>query len=211
MKILLSGVGKKFNTEWIFRDLSYSFEDNCAYAILGRNGSGKSTLLQVIAGNINPSSGKVSYLENGQEIPVENIFRKIAIVAPYQELIEEFTLKEMIDFHFSFKSLVPGYSNSSVNERLGFKDTERKAIRYFSSGMKQRVKLVLALLSDVPVVLLDEPTMNLDENGSNWFLDLVNEMSKNRIILVCSNVQQKETSFCKDKILIEEFKPKKRS
>ncbi|MGA3013504.1 MAG: ABC transporter ATP-binding protein [Bacteroidales bacterium] len=211
MKILLSGVGKKFNTEWIFRDLSYSFEPNCAYAILGRNGSGKSTLLQVIAGSLNPSSGKVSYFENGKEIPVENIFRKIAIVAPYQELIEEFTLKEMIDFHFSFKSLVSGYSNSSVIERLGFKDTDRKAIRYFSSGMKQRVKLVLALLSDVPVILLDEPTMNLDETGANWFLDIINEMSKNRIILVCSNVQQKEISFCKDKILIEEFKPKKRT
>jgi ABC-type multidrug transport system ATPase subunit len=76
--------------------------------------------------------------------------------------------------------------------------------------MKQRVKLVLALLSDVPVILLDEPTMNLDENGANWFLDLVNELSLNRIILVCSNIQQRETSFCKDKILIEEFKQKKR-
>ena len=211
MKIILTGTGKKFNNEWIFRDLSYSFEKDHTYAILGRNGSGKSTLLQVIAGNIHPSSGKVNYYNEDQEISVEKIFQHLTVVAPYQELIEEFTLREMLDFHFAFKSLVPGYTIPDIIDRIGFKDSGRKIIRLFSSGMKQRVKLVLALFSDVPVILLDEPAMNLDENGMNWYLQLVSEMTKNRIIIVCSNLQQKETVFCKEKLFIDDFKSQKAS
>jgi ABC-type multidrug transport system ATPase subunit len=211
VKIILTGTGKKFNNEWIFRDLSYSFEKDHTYAILGRNGSGKSTLLQVIAGNIHPSSGKVNYYNEDQEISVEKIFQHLTVVAPYQELIEEFTLREMLDFHFAFKSLVPGYTIPDIIDRIGFKDSGRKIIRLFSSGMKQRVKLVLALFSDVPVILLDEPAMNLDENGMNWYLQLVSEMTKNRIIIVCSNLQQKETVFCKEKLFIDDFKSQKAS
>jgi ABC-type multidrug transport system ATPase subunit len=211
VKINLTGTGKKYNTEWIFRDLSYSFEKDHAYAILGRNGSGKSTLLQVIAGSIHPTAGTVSYSNNGSEIPVDKIFRHLTIVAPYQELIEEFTLREMHDFHFFFKSPVPGFTIPSIIDRIGFRDPGNKAIRYFSSGMKQRVKLVLGLLSDVSIVLLDEPTMNLDEAGTNWYLQLVSEMHKNRIIVVCSNLQHQETTFCTEKLLIEDFKPKKKS
>jgi ABC-type multidrug transport system ATPase subunit len=211
VKIILTGTGKKFNTEWIFRELSYSFEKDHSYAILGRNGSGKSTLLQVIAGSIHPTSGQVKYSKGGQEIPVEKIFHHLTIVAPYLELIEEFTLREMLDFHFFFKSPVAGYTIPGIIDRIGFKDPGRKTIRLFSSGMKQRVKLILALFSDVSVVLLDEPTMNLDEAGTNWYLQLVNEMMKNRIILVCSNLQQQETTFCKEKLFIEDYKPLRES
>ena len=166
-------------------------------------------MLQVIAGNINPTSGKIIYSKDGQEIPVEKIFQYLTIVAPYQELIEEFTLREMLDFHFFFKSLVPGYSIQGIIDRIGFKDPGRKSIQFFSSGMKQRVKLILALFSDVPIVLLDEPAMNLDEAGTKWYIQLVSEMVKNRIILVCSNLQQQETSFCKEKLFIEDYKPQR--
>ena len=146
-----------------------------------------------------------------QEIPVEKIFQHLTVVAPSQELIEEFTLLEMLNFHFAFKSLVSGYTIPGIIDRIGFKDSGRKMIRLFSSGMKQRVKLVLALFSDVPVILLDEPAMNLDENGMEWYLQLVSEMAKNRIILVCSNLQHKETIFCKEKLFIEDFKQKRGS
>ena len=209
MKITLTGTGKKFNSEWIFRELSYSFMKDHAYAILGRNGSGKSTLLQVLAGSINPTAGKVEYSLDGQEIPVEKVFQHLTIVAPYQELIEEFTLTEMLNFHFKFKSPVPGITIPDIINRIGFKDPGKKTIRFYSSGMKQRVKLVLALMSDVSTVLLDEPTMNLDEAGTGWYLQLVKEMAKNRIILVCSNLQHQETEFCTEKLLIEDYKPKR--
>jgi ABC-type multidrug transport system ATPase subunit len=207
VKIVLTGTGKKFNTDWIFRDLSFTFGENNAYAVLGRNGSGKSTLLQVIAGSLHPTAGEVRYYKGEEEIPPEKIFRHLTIVAPYQELIEEFTLREMLRFHFSFKPMIMGLSIPSAIERIGFKDPGTKPIRVFSSGMKQRVKLILAMLSDVPVILLDEPTMNLDEAGTRWYLELVTEMAKDRIIVVCSNLQHQETDFCREKIFIENYKP----
>ncbi|MCX6252645.1 MAG: ABC transporter ATP-binding protein [Bacteroidetes bacterium] len=208
MQILLEKTGKKFNTEWIFRDLSFSFEKNNACAILGRNGSGKSTLLQVIAGNIQPTSGHVKYLEDDKEISSQQIFRYLTLVAPYQELIEEFTLAEMLNFHFSFKPLMPGFTLNDVNQLLGFRNTGDKPIRLFSSGMKQRVKLVLAILSNTPVLLLDEPTINLDQAGIEWYLDLMAKFSNERIVIVCSNLRQQETAFCSASLSIEDYERK---
>jgi ABC-type multidrug transport system ATPase subunit len=206
MQIILTGTGKKFNTEWIFRNLSFTFEKNNPCAVLGRNGSGKSTLLQVISGKIQPTSGKVTYLLNDREINDQEIYRYITLCAPYLELIEDFTLDEMLRFHFSFKKMLPGFTRSLINDILDLNTTGKKPIRLFSSGMKQRVKLVLAILSDAPVVLLDEPTTNLDQAGMDWYSSLVNRFSSDRILVICSNHQDAETSFCTKKLLISDFK-----
>ena len=112
----------------------------------------------------------------------------------------------MLKFHFAFKSPVKGITIPLILERIGFKNPGHKVIRLFSSGMKQRVKLVLALLSDVPLILLDEPTMNLDAAGTGWYLELVREFMEGRTILVCSNLQQQETAFCTEKLFIEDYK-----
>jgi ABC-type multidrug transport system ATPase subunit len=206
MNIILDKTGKKFNTEWIFKNLSHTFETGKACAILGKNGSGKSTLLQVIAGNLHATSGSIRYIDENEEISPSVIFRSLSIVAPYQELIEEFTLAEMLKFHFSFKQLMPGYAVSDVNQLLGFRNTSHKSLKLFSSGMKQRVKIILAMLSNTSILLLDEPTSNLDKAGIDWYLDLVNKFSRNRVVIVCSNLQAQETSFCSEKLLIEDYK-----
>lgn len=206
MEIILTDTGKKFSTEWIFRKVNVTFQDKKACAILGRNGSGKSTLLQVIAGNLNPTTGTVRYIHENQEIPVEKIFRHLVMVAPYLELIEEFTLREMLTFHFSFKSLMPGFTIEKAIDRLGFTTSSTKQLRQFSSGMKQRVKLIQAFLSDVPLILLDEPTMNLDHSGTEWYLNLVDELAKTRSVIVCSNLEKEETGFCQERIFIEDYK-----
>lgn len=206
MKIILDKTGKKFNTDWIFRNLTYTFESNSSCAILGRNGSGKSTLLQVISGSIHATEGTVSYVYNGNRINVENVFRLLSYSAPYLELIEEFRLMEMLTFHFRFKQMLPGYDLNKIVDRLGLKKETGKPIRQFSSGMKQRVKLIMAFMSDTPLLLLDEPTTNLDKAGSDWYRELVNDFSGNRTIIVCSNLQDQETGFCTGRLFIEDFK-----
>ena len=206
MNIILSGTGKKFNTEWIFRKLSCRFEENKSYAILGRNGSGKSTLLQVIAGSIHPTAGTIKYYSGESEISSEKIFQQLTLVAPYQELIEEFTLEEMLKFHFAFKSPVKGITIPLILERIGFKNPGHKVIRLFSSGMKQRVKLVLAIMSDLPLLLLDEPTMNLDKAGIDWYLELIRRYTQNRTVIICSNLHQQESAFATSSLQIEDFK-----
>jgi len=206
MDIRLEKIGKKFSTEWIFRNIDFVFPDNSTTAILGRNGSGKSTLLQIICGSLFPTSGKISYHHSGRAIGDHEIFRHITLVAPYQELIEEFTLKEVLEFHFHFKTMLPVYSISKASSLLGFEKIMHKHIRQFSSGMKQRVKLILALLSDVPLLLLDEPTMNLDAAGIDWYLNLINDLGKNRTLVICSNLHRTESGFAQNKLMIEDYK-----
>ena len=103
MKIILQNVSKQYSHHEIFNNFSFNFESGITYAITGSNGSGKTTLLKIIAGMVTPSLGKISYQKSGREIPVERIFRDIAIAAPYMELIEEFTLLESLNFHVKLK------------------------------------------------------------------------------------------------------------
>jgi len=205
MQIELVNIGKQFNTDWVFRNICFSVDENSVTAILGRNGSGKSTLLQIIAGNISPTTGKVTCTHGSTSIPDDAIFRHLALVAPYQELIEEFTLGEMLDFHFSFKPIMKGFDRVQLVEMLGFNTGKQKQIRQFSSGMKQRVKLILALLSDVPLLLLDEPAMNLDEAGIEWYHNMIGEFKRNRTVIICSNLHQTESFFADKIIRIEKY------
>ena len=123
MKINLHKIGKRFNREWIFRNLDYTFESGRSYAITGPNGSGKSTLLQTIAGAIMPSEGYAELmLSNNQSAPPEEIYQYISITAPYLELIEEMTATEFLNFHFSFKSLIPDVTIEQVIENVGLKN-----------------------------------------------------------------------------------------
>lgn len=206
MEIILEKAGKRFNAEWIFRNLSHVFTEGTACAILGRNGSGKSTLLQVLAGNYLPTNGTVTYRHNDKPVPGDEIFRHLSLCAPYQELIEEFTLPEMIDFHFSFKQRKDRCSNTDIIDLLGFGKQLRKPLRQYSSGMRQRVKLALAILSDTPLLFLDEPTVNLDQTGTAWYLGLIRQHSAGRLILVCSNLEEQETGFCTERLRIEDYK-----
>ncbi len=204
MTIDLKNAGRRFNQEWIFRDLTYQFITGGKYAILGPNGSGKSTLLSVIMGNLSPSEGSISYFED-REIPVDNLYKYISFAAPYLDLIEEFTLQETIEFHFKFKSFHQGMDEDSVLDRLGLAKSQDKALKYFSSGMKQRTKLALACCSDTPILLLDEPTSNLDLQGIKWYKDLIHEFAVNRLVVVCSN-QEEEYGFCEHLLQVTDYK-----
>ncbi len=153
MQISLNNIGKRYNYEWIFRGVNHEFNSNENYVILGSNGSGKSTLLQVIGGNLSHSEGEIGYLINDTKIASEQIFEHIAIATPYQQLFEEFTLKEAFEFHRKFKPLKANISTNEAIELLEFNNVTNKEIRHFSSGMKQRAKLGLAILSDTPLLL----------------------------------------------------------
>jgi ABC-type multidrug transport system ATPase subunit len=205
MEIHLENLGRRFNREWIFKDINYQFQTNQAYAILGINGSGKSTLLQVISGALTPSIGKMIYLNGVKTIEPEKYYQYISLAAPYLELIEDFSLSEVLDFHFKFKTRLNSLDNPAIISLLGMKANQHKLIKHFSSGMKQRVKLALAFCSDTPILLLDEPTSNLDTQGTDWYLDMVKQFTSNRITLVCSN-QANEYGFCNEQINLADYK-----
>jgi ABC-type multidrug transport system ATPase subunit len=205
MNITLQNIGRRFNREWIFRGVEYTFNAGESYAILGSNGSGKSTLLQVLNGSLTPSSGELSYEKDGKKVAVEDVFQYLSLAAPYLELIEEFTLSEMIDLHFKFKNYKTGMDNKSVIDLLAMDANKNKLIKYFSSGMKQRLKLALAFCSDTPILMLDEPTSNLDAQGVEWYLGLVEKFAQGRLTIICSN-QPHEYGFCAHHLNISDYK-----
>jgi ABC-type multidrug transport system ATPase subunit len=205
MQITLQNIGRRFNRDWIFRNINYTFTSGETYAILGPNGSGKSTLLQVLNGSLAPSAGNISYSLGDQTIEAEAIFKQLSLAAPYLELIEEFTLDEMVDFHFKFKPYRQGMGKEAVISLLSLEGGRHKMIKYFSSGMKQRLKLALAFCSDTPMLMLDEPTSNLDSQGVDWYLNLVQQFAADRLTIICSN-QQHEYSFCRHQLNISDYK-----
>jgi len=205
MLITLEQTSRRFNYEWIFRNLSFTFSAGNSYAILGPNGSGKSTLMQCISGFQSFSEGKIKYAVNNTEVLPEEIYRHLTITTPYQEIIEEMSLAEHINFHRSFKPLANGRSADEVIDILQLSKHAHKHIKFYSSGMKQRVKLALAILSDVPIVLLDEPATNLDADGLKWYLNLVEQYAKNKLLIICSN-NEREYEFCKERIVMSDYK-----
>jgi ABC-type multidrug transport system ATPase subunit len=208
MKISLINAGKRFNRDWIFRNIHFEFTAGTSYAITGPNGSGKSTLLQVIGGAMIMSEGTMKYevgSQKSEEIPVDDAFRFVSIAAPYLEVIEEMTVTEFLEFHGQFKSFLPGITIKEIIKSVGLEHAAHKQIRYYSSGMKQRVKLAQAIFSDVPCVLLDEPCTNLDADGIALYHRLVQEHCANRLVIVSSNDEQ-EYKFCTEKISITGFK-----
>ncbi|MCF8464222.1 MAG: ATP-binding cassette domain-containing protein [Flavobacteriales bacterium] len=205
-QISLRNVGKRYNHEWIFRGVTHTFKQNQHTVIRGANGSGKSTLLQVILGSTFASEGELSYSTKGNELKIEESLGLFSLATPYLELVEEFTLIEMLEFHQKMKAFEAGLTIESIIETLYLTDSKDKAIKYYSSGMKQRVKLGLALLSDTPFVLLDEPTSNLDAAAIEWYKNLVEANKDGRIIIVCSNDQKDEFSFCSEELNVNDYK-----
>jgi len=206
MKITLEHISKRFQRHWIFKEVNYSFTGPGAYALLGRNGSGKSTLLRIIAGMQAPSSGKALVYNNDQSpTPASEVYSRISFCAPGMELVEELTLQEFFDFHFSFKRPLQNLSVAKIIELTGLKDAVNKPIGDYSSGMKQRVKLAQAIFSDTPILLLDEPCTNLDQKGVEQYHEWIEQYGKDRLVIVASN-DEREYFFCKDKVVIEDYK-----
>ncbi|MVN92054.1 ABC transporter ATP-binding protein [Mucilaginibacter aquatilis] len=205
LNIILTQTGRRFNRDWIFNGIDYTFLEGNSYAVLGPNGSGKSTLLQLLNGSLTPSTGNVKFSFNGSDLHAEDVYQHISMAAPYLELIEDFTLTEVIDFHFKFKPYNNGMNRAGIIDLLGMKQSKHKLVRYFSSGMKQRLKLALAFCSDTAMLMLDEPTSNLDVQGIDWYLQLVMQYAGNRLIIVGSN-QLQEYSFCTNQLHITDYK-----
>lgn len=205
MRVSLIDAGKRFNRDWIFRHFTYEFSAEQSYAIIGPNGSGKSTLLQVLSGSMLLNEGKCNWsMVNGDSIADKN-YSYVSICAPYLEVVEEMTLNEFLNFHSGFKPFLPGFTSEKIIELIRLENAADKQIRYFSSGMKQRVKLAQAIFSNTAAVLLDEPCTNFDKAGYELYYQLINDYCKKRLVIVSSN-DELEYKFCEIKINILGYK-----
>jgi len=205
--IQLTNAGKRFNRDWIFRHLTFTFKPGKSYAITGPNGSGKSTLLQSVAAATTVSEGKCEWSNGNKQWAIDNgfVYRHFSIATPYLELVEEMTAREFLTFHSTFKPLVSSVTIDDILAIVGLGKASAKQIRYYSSGMKQRVKLAQAVFSETPVLLLDEPCTNLDKTGYDLYHRLIKNYCSGKLIIVSSN-DEHEMDFCEEKISIIDYK-----
>jgi ABC-type multidrug transport system ATPase subunit len=205
MRIELKDIAKKYHRSYLFKNIDYSFESGQSYAILGSNGTGKSTLLKIISGYVSPSKGAVSWFDSQQkEIELTAYHQHFAFTAPYLELFEELTLEEHIALHFKLKPITANYTIGDLISIGKFEEHKNKQLRFFSSGMIQRLKLCLALFSSDQILLLDEPCTNLDSQGVEWYQNLIDHYHGDKLIIVASN-QSHEYDFCKMRLDLNEL------
>ncbi|MCZ2476680.1 ATP-binding cassette domain-containing protein [Aquirufa antheringensis] len=200
MEILVQNLSKKFRQEFVIRQFNYTFQSRNSYAITGPNGSGKSTLLQLLAQFTLPNTGTVEM----SGVDPDLVYSQITYAAPYVELIEEYTLVEHLEILSKNNYLPSSITLDTVEQFIDLQPGRYKLIKNYSSGMRQKIKLGFALLSERPVLLLDEPTTNFDEQAKNWFFERL-EQQRNKLIIIASN-EAREINFCQEKISIQEFK-----
>jgi len=214
IKIHLKNIGKKFNREWIFRNLDFEIPQGDQLVILGGNGSGKSTLLQLISGYVSPNEGTLTYFSEAvnhadivsNTIDIENIKNQISFSSPYIQLVEDFTAPELIQHLKQYKPFVADLDSEEILEIAQLTSAKQKYIRHYSSGMKQRLKLAIAILADTPILLLDEPLSNLDKNGGDWYKEMIQKYTHKRTVIVCSNAITDEYFFCDKQLRVSDYK-----
>jgi ABC-type multidrug transport system ATPase subunit len=208
MELILQDIGKQFNRQWIFNGINFHIHSKTSTAIIGNNGSGKSTLIQLLYNFQTQSKGTIAYLINQEKITNEDVSSHISFVAPYLELPEEFTLNELIQFHFKLKSKNNLFEIQTLLNEVQLIGNENKFIKHFSSGMKQKLKLVLAFCSASDLLLLDEPCSNLDEDSIQWFRQCIQKIKGSKTIVIASNMRE-EYDFCEQQIELRNFINKK--
>jgi ABC-type multidrug transport system ATPase subunit len=194
LHIKLENIGKKYYQRWIFKDISHDFQASSRLALVGKNGSGKSTLLRIIAGQLSPSSGKLSGYKEGKKIGVDHFFRYISWAGPFTALYPDLTITEQIALHFQFKPCLVE-EPAQIMDILDLRPHQDKKLRFYSSGMLQRAKVGLALFTRSDVLLLDEPTSNMDPENAQMILDLIEKYIDNRIYVLASNMEREYQSF----------------
>lgn len=205
MEIQLNTVAKKFGSSILFKGIDYTIKSGSRHAILGENGSGKSTLMQMLLGYIQPSKGTIIATQHNQTIATEDIPFYTSFAAPYMDLPEYLTMQEVIDLHFTFKEKLKDISIQTLIESIGLATHLNKQVRHFSSGMKQRLKLVLSLGSEAPLLMLDEPCANLDKGGMKWYSEHIEKLTHNRTVIIASNASL-EYAICNHHLVISQYK-----
>lgn len=204
MEIVLQEAGRRFGAQQVFQELNLKLAPGDRLAVLGGNGSGKSTLLKCLYGALSLSSGSIRFHRGAKEdIPALEAGRHSSYAAPYLELIEELPALEFLRIYSRFRTLT--IRPEALLEAAYLADSALKEIAKLSSGMRQRLRLALALYTSSEILFLDEPTSNLDPAGVQWFQKQLQQNLGDRILVVGSNFQQEETFYCHREVALRDY------
>ncbi|HMN49436.1 MAG TPA: ABC transporter ATP-binding protein [Ignavibacteriaceae bacterium] len=199
-------LNKSFGRRLIFNDLQFKFDKAGVYGISGPNGSGKSTLVKMIAGIIGASKGKIFHKLDDKLVIEEELHNHIGFASPYLVLYEEFSTYENLKLFSEIRGIK--FNQERVDyllEKFLLKKRKDDILKTYSSGMMQRVKFIFALMHSPYLIILDEPTSNLDDEGKKSVYELIKEEGQKNIVLIASN-EKNDLEFCSDIIYLEKFK-----
>ncbi|MFH0736188.1 MAG: ABC transporter ATP-binding protein [bacterium] len=203
--LVLDKTTKAFGRRIIFKELSYTFTNGNVYGIAGKNGAGKSTLVKIIAGLISPTNGKINHFVDDTLLEIDHLHNHIGFVSPYLVLYDEFTAIENLFYLCKIRGLLydKKFAENLLNEVTLF-DRRNDLVKTYSSGMKQRLKYAFALVHSPSLIILDEPTSNLDSFGKDIVYNFINNLGKDKLVIVASN-EQSDLAVCPQIIEIEKF------
>ena len=191
---------KHFTRTILFEDITFTLGQGDVLAVTGWNGSGKSTLVRIIAGLVRPSRGDIDMFAEGRQVPKESRRRFLGLVAPALSLYDELTGLENLEFFCKVRGVSYSHADGiGLMERVGLNGQGNKRCRDYSSGMKQRLKLVQALIHEPPLLLLDEPGSNLDSKGMKIVEDIVLRQREKGMTIIASN-EKREVDYA-DRII----------
>ena len=197
---------KSFGRRLIFKEINFVWEKNGIFGISGPNGSGKSTLVKIIAGLLSPTKGKIIHKNSDKEIIPEKLHDHIGFVSPYLVLYEEFSAWENLEIFAHIRGIELDKERvKKLLEEFLIYNRRDDLVKTYSSGMKQRLKFVFALMHLPEVLIFDEPTSNLDEEGKKVVYDIIRDEGKNRIVIIASN-EKNDLEFCDDILYLEKYK-----
>lgn len=203
--LVLDNLQKTFGKQHILQGITHTFAPGSKTVILGSNGSGKSTLIKILSGALEATENPPLFTPfgNAQPVPAAQLGQYVGFAAPYLSLNPLFSLDETLDFHAAFCPFPNNFSKTHWLELAGLMPHRNKRISTFSSGMQQRVRLLLAIANTRPLLLLDEPLSNLDRAGYDFYGQLIATYLGERTVIVGSNYQAEEYAFCDQQILLE--------
>lgn len=185
--IRLVSVSKSFfsgeETVPVLSDASFTLPDGAFYAITGPSGSGKSTLLNIAAGLVVPDSGS-AYFDDTDIAKLDEDARtrfrgkNLAFVFQQFHLVPNLTVEENVELPLRLNGLERRFDTEAILGRVGLSGKEKRYPFELSGGEQQRVAIARAFVGNVPYLLMDEPTGNLDRKNADRVMDLVSELRK---------------------------------
>lgn len=202
-------LNKTFGRRLVFNDINFRLDKPGIFGIAGPNGSGKSTLVKIIAGLLSSTKGKISHKNSEKEIIPEKLHNHIGFVSPYLVLYEEFSAWENLQFFSKIRGITfdKDYAKDLL-ERFLLYNRRNDLVKTYSSGMKQRMKFIFALIHHPELLIFDEPTSNLDDEGKKSVHNIINDKSKENIIIIASN-DKSDLDLCSEVLDLKTFKSNK--
>ena len=186
-RIELKNVGLRYGSDAVLKSINAVLETDTVVGVTGPNGSGKSTLLKIISGYLSPTRGRIDFFSANNLIPVAELYHQLTFSAPYIEIPDQMKLSELLSFTSKIKPWRDGWNDDSILGLSGLEKSADKKIGAFSSGMKQRTKLLISIMQQSSLLILDEPGTNLDVKAKEWYCNLLNENMSGRIVVIASN------------------------